>query len=58
MLDILVQDRRDASAAKHFFKHLLAGLEYRPRRLVTDGLRSYDVAHREMLPEAWHRSSR
>jgi putative transposase len=58
VLDILVQDRRNASAAKRFFKRLLAGLKYRPRRIVTDGLRSYGVAHREVLPEARHRTSR
>ncbi|WP_043838627.1 IS6 family transposase [Muricoccus aerilatus] len=58
VLDILVQDRRNGSAAKRFFKRLLAGLRYKPRRLVTDGLRSYGVAQRELLPEVPHRSSR
>jgi putative transposase len=38
VLDILVQDQRNATAAKRFFKRLLAGLKYKPRRLVTDGL--------------------
>ncbi|WP_043838643.1 DDE-type integrase/transposase/recombinase [Muricoccus aerilatus] len=45
-------------AAKRFFKRLLAGLKYKPRRLVTDGLRSHGVAQRELLPEVRHRSSR
>ncbi|WP_424138852.1 IS6 family transposase [Roseomonas chloroacetimidivorans] len=58
VLDILVQDRRNGSAAKRFFKRLLAGLKYKPRRLVTDGLKSYGVARRELLPEVRHRSSR
>jgi putative transposase len=58
VLDILVQDRRNATAAKRFFKRLLAGLKYRPRRIVTDGLRSYGVARREVLPEVRHRTSR
>jgi putative transposase len=58
VLDILVQDRRNAAAAKRFFKRLLTGLKYKPRRLVTDGLRSYGVAHREILPEVRHRTSR
>ncbi len=40
VLDILVQDRRNANAAKRFFKRLLAGLKYKPRRIITDGLRS------------------
>jgi len=53
-LDILVQDRRNATAAKRFFKRLLAGLNFKPRRLVADGLRSYGVAHREGAG-AWRR---
>jgi putative transposase len=58
VLDILVQDRRNGSAAKRFFRRLLAGLKYKPRRLVTDGLKSYGVALRELLPEVRHRRSR
>jgi putative transposase len=58
VLDILVQDRRNASAAKRFFKRLLAGLRYRPKRIITDGLRSYGVAQRAILPDVRHRSSR
>ncbi len=37
VLDILVQGRRNATAAKRFFRRLLSGLKYKPRRLVTDG---------------------
>lgn len=58
VLDILVQDRRNGAAAKRFFKHLLRGLKYKPRRLITDGLRSYGVACRAIMPEARHRTSR
>ncbi|MBV8613207.1 MAG: IS6 family transposase, partial [Acetobacteraceae bacterium] len=58
VLDILVQDRRNAAAAKRFFKRLLAGLKYKPKRIVTDGLRSYGVARREILPDVRHRTSR
>ena len=57
-VDILVQDRRNAAAAKRFFKRLLHGLKYKPRRLITDGLRSYGVARREILPGVRHRTSR
>jgi putative transposase len=39
-LDIMVQARRDANAAKRFFKRLLKGLQYVPRVIVTDKLRS------------------
>ena len=41
VLDILVQPRRDAKAAKKFFRRLLKGLRYVPRVLVTDKLASY-----------------
>jgi putative transposase len=58
VLDILVQDRRNATAARRFFKRLLAGLKYKPRRVITDGLRSYGAAHREVLPAVRHRTSR
>ncbi len=58
VLDILVQDRRNATAARSFFKHLLRGLQYKPRRLVTDGLLSYAVARRDILPDVGHRQSR
>ena len=58
MLDILVQARRDAQAAKRFFKRLLTGLQYEPRVIVTDKLRSYGVAQRQLLPGVEHRQSR
>jgi len=58
VLDILVQERRDARAAKRFFKKLLTGLQYVPRVIVTDKLRSYGVARRELLPQVEHQQSR
>ena len=58
VLDILVQGRRDAKAAKRFFQRLLRGLQYVLRVLVTDKLRSYGVAKRELLPDVEHRQSR
>ena len=58
VLDILVQERRNGAAAKRFFKRLLHGLRYKPRRLITDDLRSYGVAQRAVLPGVRHRTSR
>ena len=58
VLDILVQERRNATAGKSFFKRLLVGLQYKPRKIVTDGLRSYGVAQREVLAGVQHRTSR
>jgi putative transposase len=36
VLDVLVQTRRSAGAAKRFFKRLLKGLLYVPRVLITE----------------------
>ena len=58
MLDVLVQTRRSAEAAKRFFKRLLKGLLYVPRVVITDKLKSYGVAQRELLPDVEHRQSR
>src|SRR6476659_4315985 len=58
VLDILVQPRRDAKAAKRFFRKLLTKQCRVPRVLVTDKLRSYAVAHREVMPSVEHRRSR
>lgn len=49
VLDILLQPRRNRQAAKRFFKRLLDDHDL-PEHVVTDGLRSYGVALRE-LPE-------
>ncbi|GAB0119793.1 IS6 family transposase [Acidisoma sp. 7E03] len=58
VLDILVQRRRDAGAAKRFFRRLLKCLRYVARVLITDRLGSYSVAKRELLPDVEHRKSR
>ncbi len=50
VLDVLVQSRRSVQAAKRFFRKLLRGLQYVPRVIVTDELRSYGAAKREILP--------
>jgi putative transposase len=58
VLDILVQSRRNATAAKRFFHKLLKGLRYIPRVIVTDKLKSYAAAKREILQSVEHRQSR
>jgi putative transposase len=58
VLDILVQSRRNKKAAKKFFRKLLKGLQYVPRVLITDKLKSYGAAKREILPGVEHRQSR
>ena len=58
VIDILVQSRRDRRAAERFFRRLLKGQGYEPRRLVTDKLRSYSAAHRAIMPSVVHDTSR
>jgi putative transposase len=58
ILDILVQRRRDKHAAKKFFRKLLKGLTYVPRVIITDKLKSYGAAKREILPGVEHRQHR
>src|SRR5919108_3727606 len=58
VLDILVQSRWNKQAAKRFFRKLLKGLQYVPRVLITDKLKSYGAAKRELLPGVEHRQSR
>jgi hypothetical protein len=50
VLDILVHSRRNKKAAKKFFRKLLKGLYYVPRVLITDKLKSYTAAKREVMP--------
>ena len=54
VLDILIQSRRDQKAAERFFRKVLKGQGSEPRRAVTDGLRSYTPAIRNVLPSAVH----
>jgi putative transposase len=58
ILDILVQRQRNKKAAKKFFRKLLKGLRYAPRVIITDQLRSYGAAKREILPSVEHRQHR
>jgi putative transposase len=58
VLDILVQRHRDKQAAKKFFRKLLKGLTYVPRVIVTDKLKSYGAAKREILPGVEHHQHR
>jgi putative transposase len=58
VVDVFLQARRDGAAAKRFFKRLLENLDGEPRKIVTDKLRSYDVAHRELIPETLHDTAR
>ncbi len=55
VLDILVQQRRNAKAAKRFLRRLIARFG-QPRVVITDKLRSYIKPIRKLAPEADHRT--
>ena len=50
-VDVYLQAKRDGAAAKRFFNRLLRSHGGESRKIVADKLRSYGVAHRELIPE-------
>jgi len=54
VVDVYLQAKRDGAAAKRFFRRLLRSHGEEPRKIVTDKLRSYGVAHRELMPDVIH----
>ena len=56
VLDEIVQNRRDTKAAKRLLIRLLKKTGMPPRRIVTDKLRSYGAARRDIMPTVEHRS--
>ena len=55
VLDVLVQRRRDRKAAKRLLRKLLKRQGRAPRVMITDKLRSYGAAKREIMPGVEHR---
>ena len=54
VVDVFLQAKRDGVAAKRFFRRLLRSHGGELRKIVTDKLRSYCVAHRELMPDVIH----
>ena len=54
VVDVYLQAKRDGAAAKRFFRRLIRNNGGEPRKIVTDKLRSYGVAHRELIPDTIH----
>ena len=50
-----MQQRRNKAAAKHFFRKLLKPAGFAPRIIVTDKLKSYGAAKKEILESVEHR---
>jgi putative transposase len=57
VIDILVQRRRNARAAKRFFRKILKDQGEAPRKLISDKLASYRVAVRDLLSDTLHDTS-
>ena len=58
VMDILFTQQRDRQAAKRFFRKALKHHGQAPWQLVTDKLRTYRAAHREVFPSVTHRTGR
>ncbi len=58
VLDILVQSRRNAKAAKRLLRKLLKKQGIAPRVMITDKLASYGAARREIMPGVEHHQHR
>ncbi|AGB73873.1 putative IS6 family transposase (plasmid) [Rhizobium tropici CIAT 899] len=56
VLDEIVQTRRDTKAAKRLLIRLMKKQGLSPKRIVTDKLRSYGAARRDVMPAVEHRS--
>ncbi len=57
VVDVFLQAHRDGAAAKRFFKQLIKSYRGEPRKIVTDKLTRYGVAHRELVPDTIHDTS-
>ena len=58
VIDVLVAVRRDAAAARRFFRRALATLKVTPAEVVTDAAAVYPAVLDELIPSAWHHVER
>jgi IS6 family transposase len=54
VIDVLVSARRDADAARRFFRRALRMLKVVPSVVVTDAAAVYPAVLDELIPSAWH----
>ncbi|HEX5543449.1 MAG TPA: IS6 family transposase [Micromonospora sp.] len=54
VIDVLVSGRRDAGAARRFFKRALSASKVTPGEVVTDAASVYPGVLDELIPSAWH----
>jgi putative transposase len=55
VLDVLLQRHRDTKAAERFFRKLLKKQGFVPRVIVTDKLKSYEAAKKQVMKTVEHR---
>ena len=58
VIDVLVSARRDAAAARRFFRRALTTLKVTPSEVVTDAAPVYPAVLEELIPSAWHHVER
>jgi transposase-like protein len=54
VIDVLVSGRRDAAAARRFFRRALSALKVAPTEVITDAAPVYPGVLDELVPQAWH----
>jgi transposase-like protein len=54
VIDVLVSPRRDAHAARRFFRRALSALKMTPSKIVTDAAAANPGVLDELIPSAWH----
>jgi transposase-like protein len=58
VVDVLVSPRRDAKAARRFFRRAISVTKVTPVEVTTDQAPVYPAVLEELLPAAWHRTDR
>jgi transposase-like protein len=58
VIDVLVSTRRDAGAARRFFRRALSTLKVKPTEVVTDAAAVYPGVLDDLNPQAWHHVER
>ena len=56
VLDVLLQRHRDTKAAERFFRKLLKKQGFVPRVIITDKLKSYEAAKKQVMKNVEHRA--
>jgi len=54
VIDVLVSARRDAAAARRFFRRAIAMLKVKATEVVTDAAAVYPAVLEELIPSVWH----